>query len=91
MSDPGAAVKALLEDIDRAAAAFETSQARTDARVRDAGRELEVLRDAERGARIRAERAEQATALLREEREVIRGALREVAGTGDPASGSGSR
>ena len=90
MSDPAAAVKALLEELDRLSAAFEASRGRGGARVRKADRELEASRKAEHNATARAERAEQATAILREEREVIRSALREVAGAGGPASGNGS-
>lgn len=89
MSDPAASVKGLLADIDRVAAAFDASRVRSERRLREAGRELEAVREAEQGARTRAERAEQATAILREEREVIRSALRDVAG--DPASGSETR
>ena len=105
MSDPAAAVRGLLADIERAASAFETvcgeirgeiaEQAeQTDARVREAQRDRDAVRDAvreaERGARTRAKQAEQATAILREEREVIRQALRAVTGAGD-SSENGSR
>ena len=101
MSDPAAAVRGLLADIERAASAFETvcgeirgeiaEQAeQTDARVREAQRDRDAVREAEQGARIRAKQAEQATAILREEREVIRQALRAVTGAGD-SSENGSR
>lgn len=90
MSDPLAAVEALHEDIDRVTAAFDASHRHADPRDREAGREREALREAERRARKRAERAEQVTAILREEREVIRGALREAAGTGAPVPRDGS-
>ena len=101
MSDPAAAVRGLLADIERAASAFETvcgevrgeiaEQAeQTDARVREAQRDRDAVREAERGARTRAKQAEQATAILREEREVIRQALRAVTGAGD-SSENGSR
>ncbi|CAI7994149.1 hypothetical protein GBAR_LOCUS1395 [Geodia barretti] len=101
MSDPAAAVRGLLADIERAASAFETvcgeirgeiaQQAeQTDARVREAQRDRDAVREAEQGARTRAKQAEQATAILREEREVIRQALRAVTGAGD-SSENGSR
>ena len=101
MSDPAAAVRGLLADIERAASAFETvcgeirgeiaEQAeQTDARVREAQRDRDAVRVAEQGARTRAKQAEQATAILREEREVIRQALRAVTGAGD-SSENGSR
>ena len=98
MSDPAAAVRGLLADIERAASAFETVCGeirgeiadQTDARVREAHRDRDAVREAERGARTRAEQAEQATAILREEREVIRKALRAVTGAGDSAE-KGSR
>ena len=101
MSDPAAAVRGLLADIERAASAFETvcgeirgeiaEQAeQTDARVREAQRDRDAVREAEQGARTRAKQAEQATAILREEREVIRQALRAVTGAGD-SSENGSR
>jgi hypothetical protein len=94
MSDPAAAVRGLLADIERAASAFETVctqiAEQTDARVREAHRDRDAVREAEQGAKTRAEQAEQATAILREEREVIRKALRAVAGAGDSAE-KGSR
>jgi hypothetical protein len=101
MSDPAAAVRGLLADIERAASAFETvcgeirgkiaEQAeQTDARVREAQRDRDAVREAEQGARTRAQQAEQATAILREEREVIREALRAVTGAANSAE-EGSR
>ena len=94
MSDPAAAVRGLLADIERAASAFDAVSGQineqTDARVREAQRERDAIREAERGATARAEQAEQVTAVLREEREVIRKALRAVTGAGDSAE-EGSR
>ena len=92
MSDPVEAVEGLLADIGRVAAAFDASRDRQDDRVRAANQECEAVRKAERSARARADRAEQAAAILREEREVIRGALREVARTkaAPPKPGGGS-
>lgn len=82
MSDPAAAIRGLLGDIERAESAFERVSGRiaeaTDASVREARRERDALRDGEQEARTRAERAEQAAAILRDEREVIRKALRAV-------------
>ncbi len=84
MSDAEAAVRGLMADIERAESAFDTVSARlaeqTEARVREAQREREAR-----------ERAERATAVLREEREVIRDALRTVAGSGDSAAEDGAR
>lgn len=89
MSDPAAAVRGLLGDIERAESAFERVSGRiaeaTDASVREAERERDALRDAEQQARTRAERA---AGILRDEREVIRKALRAVTGGGDPGAGS---
>ncbi len=82
MSDPAAAIRGLLGDIERAESAFERVSGRiaeaTDASVREARRERDALREGEQEARTRAERAEQAAAILRDEREVIRKALRAV-------------
>ena len=61
MSDPAAAVRGLLADIERAASAFETvcgeirgeiaEQAeQTDARVREAQRDRDAVREAEQGS-----------------------------------------
>ena len=90
MSDPAAAVRGLLGDIERAESAFERVSGRiaeaTDASVREARRERDALRDAEQEARARAERAERAAGMLRDEREVIRKALRAV--TGEDAPGA---
>ena len=92
MSDPAAAVRGLLGDIERAESAFERVSGRiaeaTDASVREAERERDALRDAEQQARTRAERAERAAGILRDEREVIRKALRAVTRGGDPGAGS---
>ena len=89
MSDPAAAVRGLLAEVDRAAAAFgavlERTAEQSDARLREARQEGEALGKAEQSARTRAEQAEAATAILREEREVIREALRAVTGPGDAA------
>ena len=84
MTDSAARIRGLLADVERVAAAFENASGGTEARVQEARvqealGQLEEARQAERGARTRAERAERATAILREEREVIRGALSEVA------------
>ena len=91
MSDPAAAVRELLGDIERAESAFERVSGRiaaaTDASVREAERERDALRDAEQQARTRAERAERAAGILLDEREVIRKALRAVTGGGDPGAG----
>ncbi len=93
MSDPAAAVRDLLGDIERAESAFERVSGRiaeaTDASVREARRERDALRDAEQEARARAERAERAAGMLRDEREVIRKALRAV--TGEDAPGAPGR
>lgn len=94
MSDRAAAVRGLLEDIERAESAFETARERmaaeTDARVRDVEREREALREAGKRATDRAERAERRVRILRDEREVIRKALRAVTGAGGAApEGSG--
>ena len=90
MSDPAAAVRGLLGDIERAESAFEWVSGRiaeaTDASAREARRERDALRDAEQEARARAERAERAAGMLRDEREVIRKALRAV--TGEDAPGA---
>lgn len=90
MSDPAAAVRGLLGDIERAESAFERVSGRiaeaTDASAREARRERDALRDAEQEARARAERAERAAGMLRDEREVIRKALRAV--TGEDAPGA---
>ena len=94
MSDPAAAVRGLLGDIERAESAFERVSGRiaeaTDASLREAERERAALRDAEQRAATRAERAEQAAQILRDEREVIRKALRAVTGPGEPGTGSSS-
>lgn len=93
MSDHAAAVRGLLDDIERAESTLETVRGRiagrTDARLNEFEREREALREAERQAKARAERAEQAITVLREEREVIRKALRAVTRAGD-ASVEGS-
>ena len=93
MSDPAAAVRGLLGDIERAESAFERVSGRiaeaTDASAREARRERDALRDAEQEARARAERAERAAGMLRDEREVIRKALRAV--TGEDAPGAPGR
>ena len=86
MSDPVAAVRGLFADIERVAAAFEATSGRTETRVREVVGELEGIREVADGARTRAERAEKATRILREEREVIRDALRGVTGAGDSAT-----
>ena len=98
MSDRAAAVRGLLEDIERAESAFETACERiatqTDARVQDVEREREALEEAGKRARDRAERAERTIRILRDEREVIRKALHAVTGAGDAApeeSGDGPR
>ncbi len=98
MSDRAAAVRGLLVDIERAESAFETACERiateTDARVQDVEREREALEEAGKRARDRAERAERTIQILREEREVIRKALRAVTGAGGAtpeASGDGPR
>lgn len=83
MSDSVGRVRSLLAEVDRVAAGFETAAGKTDEHVRDLLRELEGVREAERSARTRAERAEKAAAILREEREVIRGALQRVADAGE--------
>ena len=92
MSDPAAAVRGLLGDIERAESVFERVSGQiaeaTDASVREAERERDALRDAERQARTRAERAERAAEILRDEREVIRKALRTVTGGGDAGAGT---
>ncbi len=94
MSDPAAAVRGLLGDIERAESAFERVSGRiaeaTDASVREARRERDALRDAEQEARARAERAERAAGMLRDEREVIRKALRAVTGEDAPGAGGPS-
>jgi hypothetical protein len=91
MSDPAATVRGLLADIERAEAAFDAACGRvaeqSDARLQDAGRQQEALRQAGQGLRSRAEQAEQAAALLRDEREVIRKALRAVTPSSDGAPG----
>lgn len=87
MSDPAATVRGLLADIERAESMFERVSGRiaeaTDARVREAERERDALREGEQEARTRAERAERAAQILRDEREVIREALRAVPGGND--------
>lgn len=87
MSDPASAIRGLLPDIERVAVALERASGRTDSRARKVLRELEEIRDAADGARTRAEQAEQAVRILREEREVIRDALRGVSGAADSATG----
>ena len=93
MSDPAASVRALLLDIERAESTFESVSARiveqADASLREARRERDSLREGEQEARTRAERAEQAAAILRREREVIRKALRAVTAA-DDSGGAGS-
>ena len=87
MSDPAAVVRGLLADIERAETTFATVSGRiaaaTDASLREAQRERDALREGEQEARSRAERAERAAAILRDEREVIRKALRAVTGGDD--------
>lgn len=87
MSDPAAAVRGLLADIERAESTFEKLSGRiadrTDASVREARRERDALREGEEEARTRADRAERAAQILRDEREVIRKALRAVTGGND--------
>ena len=92
MSDSAAAaVRGLLADVERAESAFERVSGRiaeaTDASAREARRERDALREGEQEARTRAERAERAAAILRDEREVIRKALRAV--TGGNGAGAG--
>ena len=93
MSDPAAAVRGLLADIERAESTFERVSGRiaeeTDASVRAAERERDALREGEQEARSRAERAERAAQILGDEREVIRKALRAV--TGEQDSGAESQ
>ena len=93
MSDSGAdAVRGLLADIERAESTFERVSGRiaeeTGASVREAQRERDALREGEQEARTRAERAERAAQVLRDEREVIRKALRAVTGRGDSGAES---
>lgn len=84
MSDPAAAVRGLLADIERAESTFERVSGRiaeeTGASVREAQRGRDALEKGQQEARIRAERAERAAQILRDEREVIRKALRAVTG-----------
>ncbi|MDE2658895.1 MAG: hypothetical protein OXI45_01660 [Acidobacteriota bacterium] len=92
MSDRAAAVRGLLGDIERAESTLERVRGRiaeaTHARVQEVERERDALREAEARASARAERAEQRVAILREEREVIRKALRAVTGSGGSAAES---
>ena len=80
MSGPGTAVRALLADLERLEAAVH----RVAARVSDA-------RGQARRDRSRADRAERAVSLLREEREVLRRALEEVVRESrEPGDGAGA-
>ena len=84
MTDPAEQVRGLLADVERVTAAFRKSAAgaagkRAGASSASAAkRQAEAVSKATREAVARAERAEQAVAILREEREVIRAALRGV-------------
>lgn len=90
MSDPAAAVRGLLADIERAESTFEKVSGRiaeeTGASVREAQRERDALAAGEQEARTRAERAERAAQILRDEREVIRKALRAVTAGNDASA-----
>lgn len=96
MSDPAATVRGLLADVERAESAFDAVCGRvaeqSDVRLRDAGRQGEELREEGRELKRRAAQAEQAASILREEREVIRQALRAVTSpkTGAPGVRPGS-
>lgn len=92
MSDRAAAVRGLLGDIERAESTLERVRGRIagqmDARLQEMERERDALREAEQRASSRAERAEARVTILREEREVIRRALRAVTGAGVSAADS---
>lgn len=74
MADPAAAVRGLAADVERVAAGFD-----------EVRQDLVRAREEAKANRDRADRAEKALAILKEEREVIRDALRTVGGHSKPA------